>query len=53
MTKSRNMRLSGRVERIGEIKISNRLFVGKPGVKRPLGRSDDIKVDLGEIGWMN
>jgi hypothetical protein len=33
-----------------------RILVGKPEVKRPLGRPrrkwvDNIKIDLGEIGW--
>jgi hypothetical protein len=32
------------------------ILVGKPGVKRPLGRSrqgweDNIKMDIREIGW--
>jgi hypothetical protein len=32
------------------------LLVGKPEVKRPLGRSrcrrvDNIRMDLGEVGW--
>jgi hypothetical protein len=37
-------------------KLYNRLLVGKPGGKRPLGRPkrrwlDDIRMDLVEVGW--
>jgi hypothetical protein len=40
----------------GENRNAYRLLVGKPETKRPLGRSgrswvDNIKMDLGEIGW--
>jgi hypothetical protein len=36
--------------------MHNRILVGKPEGKRPLGRpryrsEDNIKMDLGEIGW--
>jgi hypothetical protein len=54
--KSRKMRLAGHVARMGEMKHSYRLLVGKPEGKRPPGRPrrrwvDNIKMDLGEVGW--
>jgi hypothetical protein len=41
---------------IGETKNAYRILVGEPEGKRPLGRPrctwvDNIKMDLGEIGW--
>jgi hypothetical protein len=41
---------------MGEGRNLYRVLVGKPEVKRPLGRprrrwEDGIKMDLGEIGW--
>jgi hypothetical protein len=41
---------------MGEKKNAYRLLVGKPEEKRPLGRPrrrwvDNIKMDLGEVGW--
>jgi hypothetical protein len=41
---------------MGEARNAYRRLVGKPGGKRPLGRPrrrwvDNIKMDLGEIGW--
>jgi hypothetical protein len=41
---------------MGEKRIVRRLFVKKPEGNKPLGRSkrrwvDNIKMDLGEIGW--
>jgi hypothetical protein len=41
---------------MGETKNAYRILVGKPEGKRPLGRPrrrlvDNIKMDLGEIGW--
>jgi hypothetical protein len=41
---------------MGETRNAYRILVGKPEGKRPLGRPrhrwvDNIKVDLGEIGW--
>jgi hypothetical protein len=41
---------------MGEKRNVYRLLVGKPEGKRPLGRPrrrwiDNIKMDLGEIGW--
>jgi hypothetical protein len=40
---------------MGEKRNAYRLFVGKPGGKRPLGRPrrrwvDNIRIDLGEVG---
>jgi hypothetical protein len=41
---------------MGETRNAYRILVGKPEGKRPLGRQrrrwlDNIKMDLGEIGW--
>jgi hypothetical protein len=41
---------------MGETRNAYRILVGKPEGKRPLGRPrrrwvDNIKMDLGEIGW--
>jgi hypothetical protein len=41
---------------MGEKRNACRLFVGKPEGKRPLGRPrrrwmDNIRMDLGEVGW--
>jgi hypothetical protein len=49
------MRWAGHVARMGE-KNAYRLLVGKPEGKRPLGRprrmrGDNIRMDLGEVGW--
>jgi hypothetical protein len=54
--KSRGMRWTGHVARLGEKRNAYRLLVGKPGGKRPLGRPgrrwmDNIGMDLGEVGW--
>jgi hypothetical protein len=54
--KSRRMRWVGHVARIGEMRNVYRLLVGKPDGKRPLGRPrhrwvDNIRMDLGEVGW--
>jgi len=53
--KSRRMRWAGRVAPIGEVIGAYRVLVGRPEVKRPLGRprrrwEDNIKMDLMEIG---
>jgi hypothetical protein len=53
--KSRRMRWTGHVARIGEKNNVYRLLVGMPEGKRPLGRPrhrwiDNIKMDLLEIG---
>jgi hypothetical protein len=54
--KSRRMRWAGHVARMGEKTNAYRLLVGKPEGKRPLGRLrrrwvDNIRMDLGEVGW--
>jgi hypothetical protein len=54
--KSRRMRWAGHVERMGEKRNTYRLLVGKPEGKRSQGRPrrrwvDDIRMDLGEVGW--
>jgi hypothetical protein len=54
--KSRRMRWMGHVARMGEKRNAYRLLVGKPEGKRPLGRPrrrwvDNIRMDLGEVGW--
>jgi hypothetical protein len=56
MIKSRRIRWAGHVARMGETRNVYRILVGKPEGKRPLGRPrrrwlDNIKMDLGEIGW--
>jgi hypothetical protein len=56
MIKSRRMRWARHVARMGETRNAYRILVGKPQGKRPLGRPrrrwvDNIKMDLGEIGW--
>jgi hypothetical protein len=50
------MRWAGHVARRGETRNAYRILVGKPEGKRSLGRPrrrwvDNIKMDLGEIGW--
>jgi hypothetical protein len=54
--KPRRMRWAGHVARMGEKRNAYRLLVGKPEKKRPLGRPrcrwvDNIRMDLGEVGW--
>jgi hypothetical protein len=55
-TKSRRMRWAARVARMDDKRNANRIFVGKPEGKRPLGRpkfrwKDNSEMDLREIGW--
>ena len=60
--RSRRMRWTGHVTRMGEDRGVHRVLVGKPEGKRPLGRprcrwGDNIKMDLQEVGggcgdWM-
>jgi hypothetical protein len=54
--KSRRVRWAGHVARMGEKRNAYRLLVGKPEGKKPLRRPrrrwvDNIKRDLGEVGW--
>jgi hypothetical protein len=54
--KSRRMRWTGNVARMGEKRNAYRLLVRKPEGKRPLGRPRrrwvyNIRMDLGEVGW--
>jgi hypothetical protein len=54
--RSRRMRWEGHVARMGENRNACKLLVGKPEGMRPLGRprgrwEDDIRMDLGEVGW--
>jgi hypothetical protein len=53
--KSRRMRCTGHVARMGEKRAVYRVLVGKSEGKRPLGRrmrrwEDNIKMDLHEVG---
>jgi hypothetical protein len=62
VVKSRRMRWAGHVARMGEERGVQRVLVGKPEEKRPLGRprrrwENNIKMDLQEVGgdrggWM-
>jgi hypothetical protein len=54
--KSRRMKWAGQVARMEEKRNAYKLLVGKPEGKRPLGRRrrrrvDNIRMDLGEVGW--
>jgi hypothetical protein len=56
--KSRRMRWAGHVGEMEDNRNGNvyRLLMGKPEGKRPLGRPssrlvDNIRMDLGEVGW--
>jgi hypothetical protein len=56
MIKSRRMRRTGHVARMGKKRNAYRILVGKPEGNRPLGRPrrtwmDNIKTDLREIEW--
>jgi hypothetical protein len=56
MIKSKRMRWTGHVARMGYTRNAYRILVGKPEGKRPLGRPrrrwvDNIITDLREIGW--
>jgi hypothetical protein len=53
--KSRIMRWAGHVACVGKSRGLNRVLVGKPEGRRPLGRprcrwEDNIKMDLEEVG---
>jgi hypothetical protein len=54
--KSRRMRCAGNVARMRETRNADRILVGNPEGKRPLGRPrrrwvGNIKMDLRKIGW--
>jgi hypothetical protein len=54
--KSRRMRWTGHVTRMGEVRNAYSILVGKPGGRRPLGRprrrwEDNIGMGLSEIGF--
>jgi hypothetical protein len=54
--KSRRMRWASHVTHMREKRNAYRLLVGNPEGKRPLGRPrrrwvDNIRMDLGEVGW--
>jgi hypothetical protein len=54
--KSKRMRWAGHAALMGEKRNACRLLLGKPEGKRPLGRPrrrwvDNIRMDLGEVGW--
>jgi len=54
VVKSRRMRWAGHVARMGEDRVVQRVLLGKPEGKRPLGRprrrwEDNIKMDLQEV----
>jgi hypothetical protein len=56
--KLRRMRWACNVAGLGEKRNTRRLSVGKPERKEPLGRPrrrwvDNIRMDLGEVGWGN
>jgi len=56
VVKARRMRWAGHVARMGQDRGVQRVLVGKPEGKRPLGRprrrwEDNIKMDLQEVGW--
>jgi hypothetical protein len=56
--KPRRMRWAGHVARLGEKRNMGRLLVGTPEEERPLGRPrnrwvDNIRMDLGEVGWVD
>jgi hypothetical protein len=62
LIKSRRIRWAGHVERMGEMRVVQRILVGKPEGRRPLGRprsrwEDNSKMNLQEVGcrdmdWM-
>jgi hypothetical protein len=54
MIKTRMMRWAGQVARMGEMRNTYRILVGKSEGKRPLERlrwEDNIKINFTEIGW--
>jgi hypothetical protein len=56
MIKSKRMKWTRSIARMGDKQNTHKVLVGKPVGKRPLGRprsrwEDDTKMDLREIGW--
>jgi hypothetical protein len=56
LIKSRRMRWAVYVARMGERRGAYRALVGKPEIKRPLGRprrrwEGNIEMDLQDVGW--
>jgi hypothetical protein len=56
MIKSRRMKWAGHVERMGEMRNTYKILVGKPEGNRQFGRpkrsfEDNTKVEVGELGW--
>jgi hypothetical protein len=56
MVKTRRVKWTGYVERMVKKRNAYTTLMGKPEGKRPLGRLrrrwvDNIRMDLGEIGW--
>jgi hypothetical protein len=49
--KARRVRCAGHVARMGEKRNAYRLLVGKPEGRRPHRWLDNIRMDLGEVGW--
>jgi hypothetical protein len=54
--KSRRMRWTGYVARMGEGRGAYMILVGRPERRRPLGRprrrwEDNIKIELQQVGW--
>jgi hypothetical protein len=54
--KARRMRWAGHVARKGEARDAYNILVGRPEVRRPLGRprrrwEDNFKMELGDIGF--
>jgi hypothetical protein len=49
--KSRRMRWVGHVARLGEKRNAYRLLVGKPEGRPRCRWVDNIRMDLGEVGW--
>jgi hypothetical protein len=49
--KSRRMRWAGHVARMGEKRNAYRLLVGKPEGRPRRRWVDNIRIDLGEVGW--
>jgi len=50
------VRKAGRIARMGKMRNAYKIFIGKPGGKRPFGRprsrwEDNITMDLRERGW--